>query len=56
MGIVRIYEKQIKSKLYNRGIHCMFVGYSKDHEEDVYCMLNFSTLKIKNTRNVILVK
>ena len=53
MGIVRIYKKQIKSKLDNRGIHCMFMGYSKDHKEDVYCMLNLSTLKIKNTRDVI---
>ena len=53
MGIVRNYEKKIKAKLENRGIPCMFVGYSKDHEDDVYRMLNVSTLKIKNTRDVI---
>ena len=53
MGIVCIYEKKIKAKLDNRGTPCMFVGYSKDHEEDVYRMLNLSTLKVKNTRDVI---
>ena len=31
----------------------MFLGYSTDHEEDVYCMLNLSMLKIKNTCGVI---
>ena len=31
----------------------MFIGYSKDHKEDVYHMLNISTLKVKNTHNVI---
>ena len=31
----------------------MFVGYSKDHKDDVYHMLNVRTLKIKNTRDVI---
>ena len=30
----------------------MFVGYSKDHKTNVYCMLNVNTLKIKNTRYV----
>ena len=53
MGIVRIYKKKIKAKLDNRGTLCMFIGYSKDHEEDVYRMLNLSTLKVKNTRDVI---
>ena len=56
MGIVCIYNNKIKSKLDNRGIHCMLVGYSKDHEEDIYPMLNISTLKVKNTRNVICLK
>jgi hypothetical protein len=26
----------IQSKLKNRGLKCMFVGYSVDHENDVY--------------------
>ena len=53
MGIVQIYNKQIKAKLDNQGITCMFVGYSKDHKSNVYCMLNIVTLKSKNTRDVI---
>ena len=53
MGIVRNYKKKIKAKLDNRGTPCMFVGYSKDHKEDVYRMLNVSTLKVKNTQDVI---
>ena len=48
MGIVQVYENQIKAKLDNQGNPYLFVGYSKDHEVNVYCMLNISTLKIKN--------
>ena len=39
IGILHVYKKKIKAKLDNRGIHCMFVGYSKDHDHDVYYML-----------------
>ena len=53
IGIVQVYDKKIKAKLDNRGIHCMFIGYSKDHKEDVYCMLNMKTLKVKNTQDVL---
>ena len=53
IGIVQVYDKTIKAKLDNRGIHCMFIGYSKDHKEDVYRMLNLKTLKGKNTQDVL---
>ena len=53
MGIAQIYEKKIKAKLDNCITPCMFVGYSKDHKVDVYCMLNVSTMKVKNTSDVI---
>ena len=49
MGIVCIYDKQINAKLYNEGIPCMFVGYSKEHKVNIYQMLNISLLKIKKT-------
>ena len=49
IGIVRVYDKKIKAKIDNRGIHCMFIGYFKYHEDDVYCMLNMKKLKVKNT-------
>ena len=53
IGIVHVYDKTIKAKLGNKGIHCMFIGYSKDHKDDVYCMLNMKTLKVKNTQDVL---
>ena len=31
----------------------MFVGYSKDHKDDVYRILNLTALKVKNTQDVI---
>ena len=31
----------------------MSVGYSKDHKTKIYLMFDVSTLKIKNTRDVI---
>ena len=49
IGIVCVYDMTIKAKLDDRGIHCMFIGYSKYHKDDVYCMLNMKTLKVKNT-------
>ena len=49
IGIVHVNDKKVKAKLDNRGIHCMFIGYSKDHTDDVYSMLNMKTLKVKNT-------
>ena len=49
IGIVRVYNKTTKTKLDDRGIHCMFIGYSKYHKDDVYRMLNLKMLKVKNT-------
>ena len=40
IGIVQVYDKKINSNLDNRGIHSMFIGYSKDHKDDMYRMLN----------------
>ena len=48
IGTVRIYKKKIKAKLNNRGIHYMFIGYSKDYEDYVYSILNMQTCKVKN--------
>ena len=48
--IVHVYGKKIKAKLANRGIHCMFIGYSKDNKDDVYRMLNMQTLKVKTLK------
>ena len=50
MGLVCIFGKKIKDKFDNQGIPCMFVGYSKEHKDGVYQMLNISTLKIKKSQ------
>ena len=40
VGIVTEKNKGPKDKISNRGIKCMFVGYAKDHDGDVYRMFN----------------
>ena len=42
----------IKSKLDDRGIECMFLGYAKGHAGDVYRMLNLKTRKVIISRDV----
>ena len=52
MGVVTTKD-DIQGKLKNRGTTFMFVGYSVDHANDVYRMLNLKTKKIVNTRDVV---
>ena len=40
-------------KLGDRGITMMFVGYANNHARDVYRMLNPSTWRITQTRDII---
>jgi hypothetical protein len=49
-------KDDIQSKLKTRGLTYMFVGYSVDHANDVYQMLNLNTKRIINTRDVIWLK
>jgi hypothetical protein len=44
MGVVATKEG-IEGELMNRGITCMFVGYSVDHANDVYWIVHFYTKK-----------
>jgi hypothetical protein len=46
-------KDDIQSKLKNRGLTYMFVGYSVDHANNVYIMLNLNTKRIINTRDVV---
>ena len=39
-GVVKDNKKKMYSKLENRGIVCLFLGYAADHPEDTYRMLN----------------
>ena len=55
MGIVTTKDK-IQSKLNNRGMPCMFVGYSVHHAHDVYRMLNIESEIIINSRDIIWLK
>ena len=46
-------NKMIKSKLDNRGIEAMFVGYADDHAKGVYRFLNLKSGKIVMSRNYV---
>jgi hypothetical protein len=52
MGVVTI-KSDIQGKLTNRGTTFMFVGYSVNHSNDVYRMLNLDSKRIMNSRDVI---
>jgi hypothetical protein len=51
MGVVTTKD-DIQSKLKNRQLTSMFIGYSIDHANDVDQMLNLDTKRIINTRDV----
>jgi len=53
LGIVTETPGQsIKSKLQDRGIKCMFVGYASNHAGNVYRMLNLKTKRVILSRDV----
>jgi hypothetical protein len=51
-GVVKT-KKSMDPKMNNRGTTCMFVGYAKDHPGDTYEMLNWNTMGVLTTRDVI---
>ena len=51
-GIVKT-AKVNQSKLQNRGELCIFVGYSNNHSNHTYCMLNLRTHKILLSCDII---
>lgn len=54
IGIVTDHKKRkIRAKLQDRGIPCMFLGYSDNHSGNVNRFLNLKTLKIIHSRDVI---
>ena len=54
MGIVTISNtNKTKSKLADRGIPCVFVGYARNHAGNVYRMFNMKTNKVMITRDII---
>ena len=54
-GTVKI-KVDSTSKLADRGVQCMFVGYAKDHAGDVYLMYDPATKRVHTTRDVIWLK
>ena len=46
-------NKKICGKLKDRGIECMFLGYSDNHAADVYDFFNWKTKALLQSRNVI---
>ena len=51
IGVVHDAQK-IRSKLENRGVPCMFVGYADHHAGDTFRFLNLTTKKIWQARDV----
>ena len=52
IGTVTIKD-DIQGKLKNRGKACVFIGYSVDHVNNVYQMLNLNTKRIIHSREVV---
>ena len=52
VGYILKRDKGIKSKISNRGMKGIMVGYAKQSTGDTYRMFNLSTNKITNTRDV----
>jgi len=42
----------LRSKLANRGMHCMFIGYADNHASGTFKMFNLKTHRIWTTRDV----
>ena len=54
-GTVKTVTKKI-SKVLDRGVQCMFVGYAMEHDGDVYRMWNPETDRVLISRDVIWMK
>jgi hypothetical protein len=52
MGVVTT-KSDIQGKLTNCGTTCMFVGYSVNHSNDVYRILNLDSKRIIHSRDII---
>jgi len=52
MGVVTT-KSDLQGKLTNRGTTCMFVGYSVNHSNDVYRMLDLDSKRIIHSRDII---
>jgi hypothetical protein len=54
IGIVtKSNTSKIRSKLSDRGIPCIFLGYAKDHAPNMYRMLKLDTNAVILTRDII---
>ena len=53
MGVIKNHSIKFQSKLHDKGSVVMFVGYAKDHSEDVFRFLKMGTKKIVLSRDVI---
>jgi hypothetical protein len=54
IGVVTKHNNnKIKSKLADRGVNCVFLGYARDHAPNVYRMLNLETNNVILTRDIV---
>jgi hypothetical protein len=54
-GVVKLFNKRT-SKIFDRGITCMFVGYPKSHASDTYRMWDPRSQRVHTTRDVTWLK
>ena len=52
MAIVRDIKQNIKSKLQNKGLEAIFIGYPDNHASDVYRFLILKTHKIVMSKDI----
>ena len=54
-GTVKVKTKTTP-KLFDRGVHCMMVGYALNHAGDTYRMWDMKTNRVHETRDIIWLK
>ena len=52
IGVITNKNQGIKNKISGHGKKCMLVGYAKDHNGDVYWMLDYCTRNIYLTQDI----
>src|SRR5210317_276422 len=50
---VFVTRDKIQNKMADRGKLCMFLGYSDEHDDSTYRMMNISTKRVIHTRDIM---
>ena len=52
IGYAKFGDSKIVSKLKNKGVECIMIGYAKDNASGTYRLLNTKTNSVFKSRNV----